>query len=82
MFLSCSGSADERAGISDLLDLTKALVVEFQKAAQIVGFFENEDEVKTINRESKRSILDRSFGTNEPVAESDRFMDLSKVRFR
>ena len=66
-----------------VLDLTKELVAEFQKGTQIVGFFEKEDEIKTIKRQIKRSILDRSFGSKELVAEvTDRFMDLAKVRFK
>ena len=66
-----------------VLDLTKELVAEFQEATQIVGFFQKDDEMRTIKRQIKRSILDRSFGTKELVAEvTDRFMDLAKVRFK
>ncbi|MDA9700185.1 DUF3387 domain-containing protein, partial [Synechococcus sp. AH-736-M02] len=66
-----------------VLDLTKELVAEFQEATQIVGFFQKDDEMRTIKRQIKRSILDRSFGTRELVAEvTDRFMDLAKVRFK
>ena len=66
-----------------LLDLTKELVAEFQEATQIVGFFEKDDEMRTIKRQIKRSILDRAFGSKDLVAEvTDRFMDLAKVRFK
>ena len=66
-----------------MLDVTKELVAEFKEATQIVGFFEKDDEMRTIKRQIKRSILDRSFGTRELVAElTDRFMDLAKVRFK
>ena len=59
------------------------LVAEFQEAAQIVGFFQKDDEMKTIKRQIKRSILDRPFGSKDLVAEvTDRFMDLAKVRFK
>ncbi len=76
------GAMDETTH-QQVLDLTKELVAEFLKGTQIVGFFEKEDEIKTIKRQIKRSILDRSFGTKELVAEvTDRFMDLAKVRFK
>ena len=66
-----------------VLDLTKELVAEFQKATQIVGFFQKDDEMRTIKRQIKRSILDRPFGSKDLVAEvTDRFMDLAKVRFK
>ena len=66
-----------------VLDLTKELVAEFQEATQIVGFFQKDDEMRTIKRQIKRSILDRPFGSKDLVAEvTDRFMDLAKVRFK
>ncbi|MDB4346443.1 HsdR family type I site-specific deoxyribonuclease [bacterium] len=67
----------------EVLDLTKELVSAFQEATKIVGFFQRDAEMRTIKRQIKRSILDRSFGTKELVAEvTDRFMELAKVRFK
>ena len=76
------GAMDEETH-GQVLDLTKELVAEFQEATQIVGFFEKVDEMATIKRQIKRSILDRPFGSKDLVAEvTDRFMDLAKVRFK
>jgi type I restriction enzyme R subunit len=76
------GAMDETTH-QQVLDLTKELVSAFQEATKIVGFFQRDAEMRTIKREIKRSILDRSFGTKELVAEvTDRFMDLAKVRFK
>lgn len=76
------GSMDEETH-QQVLDLTKELVAEFQEATQIVGFFQKDDEMRTIKRQIKRSILDRPFGSKDLVAEvTDRFMDLAKVRFQ
>ena len=76
------GAMDEETH-EQVLDLTKELVAEFQEATQIVGFFQKDDEMRTIKRQIKRSILDRPFGSKDLVAEvTDRFMDLAKVRFK
>ena len=76
------GAMDETTH-QQVLYLTKELVSAFQEATKIVGFFQRDAEMRTIKREIKRSILDRSFGTKELVAEvTDRFMDLAKVRFK
>ncbi len=76
------GAMDEETH-QQVLDLTKELVAEFQEATQIVGFFQKDDEMRTIKRQIKRSILERPFGSKDLVAEvTDRFMDLAKVRFK
>ena len=66
-----------------VLDLTKELVAEFQQATQIVGFFQKEDEIKSVKKKIRRAILDQPFGSRELIqAVSDRFLELGKVRFK
>ena len=66
-----------------VLNLTKALVSEFQEATQIVGFFDKWDEIARIKRQIKHSILDQPFGDRALVdAVTERFMELGKRHFR
>ncbi len=66
-----------------VLDLTKELVAEFQQATKIVGFFQKEDEIKSVRKKIRRAILDQPFGSRELIqAVSDRFLELGKVRFK
>ena len=63
--------------------MTKALVAELQKATQIVGFFQKEDEIKSVKKKIRRAILDQPFGSKDLIqAVSDRFLELGKVRFK
>ena len=66
-----------------VLDLTKQLVTEFQEAAQIVGFFQKDDEIKSIAKKIKRALLDQGFDDPELVkAVKERFMELGKRHFK
>jgi len=66
-----------------VLDLTKQLVTEFQEAAQIVGFFQKDDEIRSIAKKIKRALLDQGFDDPELVkAVKERFMDLGKRHFK
>jgi len=65
-----------------VLGLTKELVAEFQQATEIVGFFQKDDEIKSVRKKIRRAILDQPFGSRELIqAVSDRFLELGKVRF-
>ena len=58
------------------------LVDKFNEATKIVDFFNKQDEVKRMKKESKRAVLDQSFG--EPALVKvlqERFMDLRKTKF-
>jgi type I restriction enzyme R subunit len=66
-----------------VLNLTKELVGEFQEASQIVGFFQKQDEIKTMAKKIKRSMLDQGFDDPDlRKAVTERFMDLGKRHFR
>jgi type I restriction enzyme R subunit len=66
-----------------VLDLTKELVTEFQEATKIVGFFQKEDEKKSVAKKIKRSLLDKGFDElGLRTAVTERFMDLGKRHFR
>ena len=66
-----------------VLALTRELVQEFEQATRIVGFFDKWDEVKRIERQIKRAILDQPFGSKALVAAvTQRFMELGKRHFR
>ena len=66
-----------------VLALTRELVLEFEQATQIVGFFDKWDEVKRIERQIKRAILDQPFASKALIAAvTQRFMELGKRHFR
>lgn len=66
-----------------VLDLTKELVAEFQQATQIAGFFQKEDEIKSVRKKIRRAIMDQPFSSKELIhAVSERFLELGKVRFK
>jgi type I restriction enzyme, R subunit len=66
-----------------VLDLTKELVSEFQQATQIVGFFQKDDEIKSVARTIKRSLIDQGFDNPELRKEvTEAFMALGKRHFR
>jgi len=66
-----------------VLALTRELVQEFEQATRIVGFFDKWEEVKRIERQIKRAILDQPFGSKALVAAvTQRFMELGKRHFR
>ena len=66
-----------------VLSLVKKLVNQFEDASQIIGFFQKQDEIKTMERNIKRSLIDEEF--NDPELRKvviARFMDLVKVKFK
>jgi type I restriction enzyme R subunit len=66
-----------------VLALTRELVQEFEQATRIVGFFDKWEEVRRIERQIKRAILDQPFGSKALVAAvTQRFMELGKRHFR
>ena len=66
-----------------VLDLTKELVSEFQKATQIVGFFQKDDEIKSVAKKIKRSLIEKGFDDPELRKEvTEAFMALGKRHFK
>ena len=66
-----------------VLDLTKQLVNEFQEATKIVGFFQKDDEIKSVAKNIKRSLLDQGFDDPDLRKEvTEAFMALGKRHFR
>jgi len=66
-----------------VLDLTKQLVTEFQEATRIIGFFQKDDEIKSVAKNIKRSLLDQGFDDPDLRKEvTEAFMALGKRHFR
>lgn len=62
--------------------ITQALVEMLNEATGIVDFFQKADEVKRVQKQIKRTIVDSSFDDKDlRKAVMDRFMDLAKVKF-
>lgn len=75
-------TTDERTH-EQVLALTRELVREFEEATQIVGFFDKWEEVKRIERQIKRAILDQPFASKALIAAvTQRFLELGKRHFR
>ena len=61
----------------------KKLVNQFEDASQIIGFFQKQDEIKTMKRNIKRSMIEEDFNDSElRNVVIERFMDLAKVKFK
>jgi len=69
--------------IAEIIEVTKALVVVMNEATGIVDFFKKPDEMKRMQKNIKRTIVESSFD-NEGLRKvvMDRFMDLAKVKFK
>ena len=66
-----------------VLSLVKKLVNQFEDASQIIGFFQKQDEIKTMERNIKRSMIEEDFDDPElRKVVIERFMDLAKVKFK
>ena len=66
-----------------VLSLVKKLVNQFEDASQIIGFFQKQDEIKTMERNIKRSMIEEDFDDQElRKVVIERFMDLAKVKFK
>ena len=66
-----------------VLALIKKLVNQFEESSKIVRFFQKQDEIKTMDRNIKRSLIDEDF--NDPVVRKvviQRFMGLAKVKYK
>lgn len=66
----------------EIKTMTQALVVMLDEATEIVDFFQKTDEVKRVQKQIKRTIVECSFddkGLRKAVM--DRFMELAKVKF-
>ena len=76
-------SAMDEATYQRVLALIKKLVNQFEESSKIVGFFQKQDEIKTMERNIKRSMIEEDF--NDPELRKvviERFMDLAKVKFK
>ncbi|MGS0827728.1 type I restriction endonuclease subunit R [Shewanella sp. 0m-8] len=62
--------------------MTQTLVAMLDEATDIIDFFNKGDEVKRMQKEIKRAVLDQSFGDKALVGVlQDRFMELAKTKF-
>jgi len=79
---SGDGTMDEETH-ERVLNLTKKLVAEFQEATKIVGFFQKDDEIKSVVKKIKRSLIDQGFDDLELRKEvTEAFMTLCKRHFK
>ncbi len=66
----------------EVISTTKALVEMFNEATGIVDFFMKQDEMKRVQKNIKRTIVECSFDDPDlRKAVMDRFMDLAKTKF-
>ena len=66
-----------------ILSLVKKLVNQFEESSKIVGFFLKQDEIKTMQRNIKRAMIEDGF--DDPDLRKiviERFMELAKVKFK
>ena len=66
-----------------ILSLVKKLVNQFEESSKIVGFFLKQDEIKTMQRNIKRAMIEEEF--DDPDLRKiviERFMELAKVKFK
>ena len=66
-----------------ILSLVKKLVNQFEESSKIVGFFLKQDEIKTMQRNIKRAMIEDEF--DDPELRKiviERFMELAKVKFK
>ncbi len=66
-----------------ILSLVKKLVNQFEESSKIVGFFLKQDEIKTMQRNIKRAMIEEGF--DDPELRKiviERFMELAKVKFK
>ena len=65
-----------------ILSLVKKLVNQFEESSKIVGFFLKQDEIKTMQRNIRRAMIEEGF--DDPDLRKiviERFMELAKVKF-
>ena len=77
--------AEQFASEQDEYDktLVKKLVNQFEESSKIVGFFLKQDEIKTMQRNIKRAMIEDEF--DDPDLRKiviERFMELAKVKFK
>ena len=76
-------SAMDEATYQRVLALIKKLVNQLEESSNIVGFFQKQDEIKTMERNIKRSMIEEDFNDQElRKVVIERFMDLAKVKFK
>ncbi len=66
-----------------ILSLVKKLVNQFEESSKIVGFFLKQDEIKTMQRNIKRAMIEEEF--DDPDLRKiviERFLELAKVKFK
>jgi len=66
-----------------ILSLVKKLVNQFEESSKIVGFFLKQDEIKTMQRNIKRAMIEDEF--DDPDLRKiviERFMELARVKFK
>ena len=67
----------------EIIGVVKALVEKMLEATTIVDFFDKQDEIKRIQLEIRRTVINSSFDDEElRKAVIDEFMDLARVHFK
>ena len=55
----------------------------FDEKSQIVDIFKKPDQLKTMRKEIKRTVMDQSFGNSKLVKTlQERFLDLARTKYR
>jgi len=76
-------SAMDEATYQRVRALIRKLVNQFEESSEIVGFFQKDDEIKTMKRNIRRAMIMEDFEDPELIkAVTERFMDLGKVKFK
>jgi len=73
----------DEATFQRVLALIKKRINQFEESSEIVGFFQKNDEIRTMKRNIRRAMILEDFEDPELIkAVTERFMDLGKVKFR
>lgn len=73
----------DQTTLDAIRNTTKALVQMFDEASTIVDLFNKPDQIKTMKKNIKRTVIDQPFGNAQLVsALQQRFIELAKTKFR
>ena len=73
----------DQSTLDAIRDTTKALVQMFDEASTIVDLFSKPDQIKTMKKEIKRTVIDQPFGNAQVVKTlQERFIELARTKYR
>lgn len=68
---------------AEIKSTTQVLVDMFDEKSHIVDIFKKPDQLKSMRKEIKRTVMDQSFGSNKLVKTlQERFLDLARTKYR